>query len=79
MTTSGGSDNTTPNQVWSGTNKGTNIDKWRNTRGRNQKNRGDNQQSIQYRSSNFTGADKILKKNLSPTERRDKVQCTEFK
>ena len=42
-TTSGGIDNVTPNQVGSGTNQGTSGDNWRNARGRNQKNRGDNQ------------------------------------
>ena len=76
--TPGGNDHVKTNQGGSETSR-VNGDRRLHTRGRNQKNRGNNQQSIQHQSSNFTGSEDSLKILLSPTEIRDKVQSTEFK
>ena len=76
--TTRGNDHVNSNQGGSNTNK-VNGDNRRHMRGRNHKNRGKNKQLIQHQSSNFTGADEILKVFLSPTERRKKFQFIYFK
>ena len=76
--TRGENDHMKANQGGSETKQG-NGDKQFHTRGRNQKNRSKNKQSIQHQSSNFTGADEILKVLMLPTKRRDKVYLIEFK
>ena len=47
--------------------------------GKDQKNRGNNQQSIKHQRSNFTLADESLEVLMSLNDRRDKVQFIEFK
>ena len=77
--TPGEGDNVTPNQVVSGNNQGTNRDNQHNTKGKNQKNGGGNQQLIRDHSSKFIGYGESLKVLLSPTKRRGKVQYIKFK
>ena len=58
--------NVKANQGGNETNQG-NGDNRRHIRGQNQKNRGENQQSIQHQISNFTGADDIFNLFMLPT------------
>ena len=69
ISTPGENDHVKTNQGGSKTNQ-VNGDNQRHMWGRNQKNRGNNQQSIQNQRSNFTVSDESLKLFLSPTERR---------
>ena len=71
-------DHVKANQGGSETNQGNGYNR-RHTRGKDQKNRGNNQQSIKHQRSNFTLADESLEVLMSLTDRRDKVQFIEFK